>query len=83
MLSQNNAEQRLLEKAYNFKLVDEKRYKDFLNKEEEYKKFIKNKLKKKENNLIYKQTKQKNKSQRKEKRFRPFVENRRSQRKPF
>ena len=47
LLSQNNAEQRLLEKAYNFKLVDKKRYKDFLKKEEEYKTFIKNNLKKK------------------------------------
>ena len=58
MLSQNNAEQRLLEKAYNFNLVDEKRYKDFLKKEEEYKKFIKNKLKKKKiTSFINKQNK--------------------------
>ena len=58
LLSQNNAEQRLLEKAYNFKLVDEKRYNDFLKKEEEYKKFIKNKLKKKKiNSFINKQNK--------------------------
>ena len=32
LLSQNNAEQRLLEKAYNFKLVDKKRYKRFFKK---------------------------------------------------
>ena len=58
LLSQNNAEQRLLEKAYNFKLVDEKRHKDFLRKEEEYKKFIKNKLKKKKiTSFINKQNK--------------------------
>ena len=58
LLSQNNAEQRLLEKAYNFNLVDEKRYKDFLKKEEEYKKFIKNKLKKKKiTSFINKQNK--------------------------
>ena len=58
LLSQNNAEQRLLEKAYNFKLVDEKRYNDFLKKEEEYKKFIKNKLKKKKiTSFINKQNK--------------------------
>ena len=58
LLSQNNAEQRLLEKAYNFKLVDKKRYKDFLKKEEEYKKFIKNKLKKKKiTSFINKQNK--------------------------
>ena len=44
LLSQNNAEQRLLKKAYKLNLVDEKRFKDFLKKEEEYKNFIKNNL---------------------------------------
>ena len=57
-MNSSSSEQRLLEKAYNFNLVDEKRYKDFFKKEEEYKKFIKTSSKK-ENNLIYKQTNKK------------------------
>ena len=46
MLSQNNAEQRLLSKAYNLGLIKKKRYNDFLNKEKKYYKFIKEVLKK-------------------------------------
>ena len=45
LLSQNNAEQRLLERAYNHSLIDKKRYKSFLKKEEEYKTFINKTLK--------------------------------------
>ena len=45
LLSQNNAEQRLLLKAYDIGLVDSKRKEDFLRKENNYKEFIK-KLKK-------------------------------------
>ncbi len=46
MLSQNNAEQRLLSKAYNLGLVKKKRYDDFLNKEKKYYKFVQEVLKK-------------------------------------
>jgi tRNA uridine 5-carboxymethylaminomethyl modification enzyme len=41
LLSQNNAEQRLLLKAYDIGLVDSKRKEDFLRKEKNYKEFIK------------------------------------------
>jgi tRNA uridine 5-carboxymethylaminomethyl modification enzyme len=41
LLSQNNAEQRLLLKAYDMGLVDSKRKEDFLRKEKNYKEFIK------------------------------------------
>ena len=41
LLSQNNAEQRLLLKAYDIGLVDSKRKEDFLRKENNYKEFIK------------------------------------------
>ena len=58
LLSQNNAEQRLLERAYNHNLVDKKRYKSFLRKEEEYKTFINKTLKnKKINTFLNKQNK--------------------------
>ncbi len=40
MLSQNNAEQRLLTKAFNAGLVDAKRKNSFITKETEYKKFV-------------------------------------------
>ena len=40
MLSQNNAEQRLLNKAFNAGLVDTKRKNSFTTKETEYKKFV-------------------------------------------
>ncbi len=40
MLSQNNAEQRLLIKAFKTGLVDTKRKEDYLSRENEYKKFI-------------------------------------------
>ncbi len=46
MLSQNNAEQRLLSKAYNLGLVKKKRHDDFLSKEKEYYKFVQEVLKK-------------------------------------
>ena len=46
MLSQNNAEQRLLSKAYNLGLVNKKRHDNFLNKEKKYYKFVQEVLKK-------------------------------------
>ena len=46
LLSQNNAEQRLLLRAYNVGLISKKRRKEYLKNEEEYKQFIKHKLKK-------------------------------------
>ena len=46
MLSQNNAEQRLLSKAYNLGLVKKKRHDDFLSKEKKYYKFVQDLLKK-------------------------------------
>jgi tRNA uridine 5-carboxymethylaminomethyl modification enzyme len=46
LLSQNNAEQRLLQKAYKLGLISERRYKDFLKKEAHYKDFVTNTLKK-------------------------------------
>ena len=46
MLSQNNAEQRLLSKAYNLGLVKKKRHDDFLNQEKKYYKFVQEVLKK-------------------------------------
>ena len=46
MLSQNNAEQRLLSKAYKLGLVKKKRHDDFLNKEKKYYKFVQEVLKK-------------------------------------
>ena len=46
LLSQNNAEQRLLKKAFSMGLVDSQRYKQFKETEDKYKKFVNNKLKK-------------------------------------
>ena len=46
LLSQNNAEQRLLKKAYNFGLVDNQRYEQFKKREEKYKSYVENELKK-------------------------------------
>ncbi len=46
LLSQNNAEQRLLSKAYKLGLITEERYKDYLKKEDQYKEFVTNTLKK-------------------------------------
>jgi tRNA uridine 5-carboxymethylaminomethyl modification enzyme len=46
LLSQNNAEQRLLSKAYKLALITEERYKDYLKKEDQYKEFVTNTLKK-------------------------------------
>ena len=42
LLSQNNAEQRLLSKAYKIGLVKEDRHQDYLEKEDQYKQFVKN-----------------------------------------
>ena len=46
LLSQNNAEQRLLKKAFNFGLVDKNRYEQFKTQEKKYKNFLENELKK-------------------------------------
>ena len=46
LLSQNNAEQRLLLKAFDLGLISEKRKNEYIEKEKTYKDFIKNKLKK-------------------------------------
>jgi len=53
MLSQNNAEQRLIEKAYAFKQVDKKRYESFLKKEELYNKFVREELQNKKINSFF------------------------------
>tara|TARA_X000000368_G_scaffold135960_1_gene106757 strand:- start:1154 stop:3001 length:1848 start_codon:yes stop_codon:yes gene_type:complete len=45
LLSQNNAEQRLLKKAFGLGLVEEKRYKQHTEKEQQYKYFIDKELK--------------------------------------
>ena len=47
LLSQNNAEQRLLEKAYKYKLVGKERHKKFIESEEKYKDFVNKTLKNK------------------------------------
>jgi len=52
LLSQNNAEQRLLKKAFNHKLVSEKRYKKYQKNEEEYKTFLKSLKNKKTKSFI-------------------------------
>ena len=44
LLSQNNAEQRLLSKAHKIGLVNEHRHREYLKKEERYKEFVKNTL---------------------------------------
>ena len=46
LLSQNNAEQRLLLRAYNTGLISKKRRNEYLKNEERYKHFVKHKLKK-------------------------------------
>ena len=46
LLSQNNAEQRLLLKAFNLGLIEKNRKTEYTKKEHEYKEFIKNTLKK-------------------------------------
>ena len=46
LLSQNNAEQRLLLKAFDLGLISDKRKNEYIEKEKAYKGFIKNKLKK-------------------------------------
>ncbi len=45
MLSQNNAEQRLLKKAFGLGLVEEKRYKQYTEKEQQYQDFVNKELK--------------------------------------
>jgi tRNA uridine 5-carboxymethylaminomethyl modification enzyme len=44
LLSQNNAEQRLLNKAFNLGIIPEERNTAFINKENQYKEFVKNRL---------------------------------------
>ena len=44
LLSQNNAEQRLLNKAFNLGIIPEERNTAFINKEKQYKEFVKNRL---------------------------------------
>tara|TARA_B100001250_G_scaffold396707_1_gene402988 strand:+ start:2473 stop:4320 length:1848 start_codon:yes stop_codon:yes gene_type:complete len=46
LLSQNNAEQRLLKKAFKLGLINKKRFESFQKNEEDYKSFIENTLKK-------------------------------------
>ena len=46
LLSQNNAEQRLLSKAHQFGLITDRRHQDFLKKENQYKEFVANVLEK-------------------------------------
>ena len=46
LLSQNNAEQRLLLKAFDLGLIEKKRKKEYIKKESDYKEFINNTLKK-------------------------------------
>ncbi|MDC1074871.1 tRNA uridine-5-carboxymethylaminomethyl(34) synthesis enzyme MnmG [Gammaproteobacteria bacterium] len=46
LLSQNNAEQRLLKKAYKLNLIKKERHQKYLEKEEAYKNFVKNTLEK-------------------------------------
>jgi tRNA uridine 5-carboxymethylaminomethyl modification enzyme len=46
LLSQNNAEQRLLLKAFDIGLIEKKRKKEYIKKESDYKEFINNTLKK-------------------------------------
>ena len=50
MLSQNNAEQRLLKKAFKRGLVSEQRYNEFIKNEQKYKKFLTETLNKKKIN---------------------------------
>jgi len=58
LLSQNNAEQRLLKKAFKLGLVDKKRYKQHIKKEQQYQEFIKKELKsKKLKNIVNKENK--------------------------
>jgi len=45
LLSQNNAEQRLLKKAFGLGLVEEKRYKQYIEKEQQYQDFVNKELK--------------------------------------
>ena len=45
LLSQNNAEQRLLKKAFGLGLVEEKRYKQYTEKEQQYQDFVNKELK--------------------------------------
>jgi len=52
LLSQNNAEQRLLKKAFKLDLVDKKRYDQHKEKEQQYQEFIKKELKSKKLKII-------------------------------
>ena len=59
LLSQNNAEQRLLEKAHKYNLIGKDRFKNYTNKEAEYEKFVKNNLIKKNTNFFINSKKEK------------------------
>ena len=59
LLSQNNAEQRLLEKAHKYNLIGKERFKNYTNKEAEYEKFVKNNLIKKNTNFFINSKKEK------------------------
>ena len=59
LLSQNNAEQRLLEKAYKYNLIGNERFKHYTNKEAEYENFVKTNLLKKNTNFFINSKKEK------------------------
>ena len=59
LLSQNNAEQRLLEKAFSYSLVDTKRLEHYKENEYRYKNFIENTLKKTKTNKFINNKKEK------------------------
>ena len=59
LLSQNNAEQRLLEKAHKYNLIGKERFKNYTNKEAEYEKFVKDNLIKKNTNFFINSKKEK------------------------
>ena len=59
LLSQNNAEQRLLEKAYKYNLIGNERFKQYTNKEAEYENFVKTNLLKKNTNFFINSKKEK------------------------
>ena len=67
LLSQNNAEQRLLSKAHQLGLITDRRHQDFLKKENQYKEFVANVLEKNKDKNISKQKKRDSQSRRKKK----------------
>ena len=52
LLSQNNAEQRILKKAHNLRLVSNERFESFIKNEKKYKTFLDNNLKKNKTNFF-------------------------------